>query len=222
MTAGGQPPSVRARPARSNRSPRPTPRPSAPPSLRLGLGVGRVHHRRDLLLRAADRDVRVLDAEEAGRSPRTTDALADPGFWSSLGYSFIIGVITVALSIALIVPTAYWVRLRVPRLRPLVEFVTLLPFVIPPVVLVFGLIRVYSRPPAPVHLHRHRQHGAPGLRLRHPVAAVHVPRRRHRAAGDRHPEPHRGRAEPRRRLVHDHRAGHPAEPARRAPVAARS
>ena len=54
------------------------------------------------------------------------------------------------LSIALIVPTAYWVRLRVPRLRPVVEFVTLLPFVIPPVVLVFGLIRAYSRPPLPL------------------------------------------------------------------------
>jgi len=78
-----------------------------------------------------------------------SDALANPGFWSSLGYSFIVGVITVALSIALIVPTAYWVRLRVPRLRPLVELVTLLPFVIPPVVLVFGLIRAYSRPPLP-------------------------------------------------------------------------
>jgi putative spermidine/putrescine transport system permease protein len=78
-----------------------------------------------------------------------SDALTNPGFWSSLGYSFIVGVITVVLSIALIVPTAYWVRLRVPRLRPLVELVTLLPFVIPPVVLVFGLIRAYSRPPLP-------------------------------------------------------------------------
>ena len=53
------------------------------------------------------------------------------------------------VSLALIVPTAFWVRLRVPRLRPIVEFVTLLPFVIPPVVLVFGLIRIYSRPPLP-------------------------------------------------------------------------
>jgi putative spermidine/putrescine transport system permease protein len=49
----------------------------------------------------------------------------------------------------LVVPTAYWVQLRVPRARSIVEFVTLLPFVIPPVVLVFGLIRVYSRPPVP-------------------------------------------------------------------------
>ena len=78
-----------------------------------------------------------------------TNSFADPRFLSSLGYSFVIGLVTVVLSIALIVPTAYWVRLRAPRLRPIVEFVTLLPFVIPPVVLVFGLIRAYSKPPLP-------------------------------------------------------------------------
>jgi putative spermidine/putrescine transport system permease protein len=51
------------------------------------------------------------------------------------------------LSLLIIVPTAYWVRLRAPRLRPLVEFVTLMPFVVPPIVLVFGLIRTYAGPP---------------------------------------------------------------------------
>jgi putative spermidine/putrescine transport system permease protein len=79
-----------------------------------------------------------------------TNSFADQRFPSSVLYSFVIGVITVILSIALIVPTAYWVRLRAPRLRPVVEFVTLLPFVIPPVVLVFGLIRAFSRPPLPL------------------------------------------------------------------------
>jgi putative spermidine/putrescine transport system permease protein len=79
-----------------------------------------------------------------------TNSFADSKFASSLAYSFIVGVITVILSIALIVPTAYWVRLRAPRLRPIVEFVTLLPFVIPPVVLVFGLIRAYKGPPLPL------------------------------------------------------------------------
>jgi putative spermidine/putrescine transport system permease protein len=34
-----------------------------------------------------------------------------------------------------------------PKLRPVIEFITLLPFVIPAVVLVFGIIRLYSRPP---------------------------------------------------------------------------
>jgi putative spermidine/putrescine transport system permease protein len=79
-----------------------------------------------------------------------TNAFADPGFFSSLLYSFVIGVITVVLSIVLIVPTAFWVRLRAPRLRPIVEFITLLPIVVPPVVLVFGLIKAYSRPPLPL------------------------------------------------------------------------
>jgi putative spermidine/putrescine transport system permease protein len=75
------------------------------------------------------------------------DALSDPMLWTTLGYSFLIGVITIVLSILLLVPTAFWVRLRLPKIRPLVEFVTLLPFVIPPIVLVYGLVITFSRPP---------------------------------------------------------------------------
>jgi putative spermidine/putrescine transport system permease protein len=78
------------------------------------------------------------------------EMVRDPQIWSSLTYSFAIGVITIVLSIALLVPTAFWVRLRLPRLRPVVEFVTLLPFVVPPIVLVFGLISSYSGPPLPL------------------------------------------------------------------------
>lgn len=79
-----------------------------------------------------------------------TNSFADPGFFSSLLYSLVVGVVTIVASLTLIVPSAYWVQLKVPRARSIVEFVTLLPFVIPPVVLVFGLIRVYSRPPVPL------------------------------------------------------------------------
>jgi putative spermidine/putrescine transport system permease protein len=71
----------------------------------------------------------------------------DPRFVSSLVYSGLIGLATIVISILLIVPTAYWVRLRVPRARPYVEFITLLPFVIPPVILVFSLLRAFSGPP---------------------------------------------------------------------------
>jgi putative spermidine/putrescine transport system permease protein len=78
-----------------------------------------------------------------------TNAVSDPKFFTSLLYSLVIGVVTIIVSLALIVPTAYWVQLKVPRARSAVEFVTLLPFVIPAVVLVFGLIRVYSQPPLP-------------------------------------------------------------------------
>jgi len=78
------------------------------------------------------------------------NVLNSPQFWGSLGYSFVIGLITIVVSIALIVPTAFWVRLKVPRARPLVEFITLLPFVIPPIVLVFGLLRTFNKPPLPL------------------------------------------------------------------------
>lgn len=76
-----------------------------------------------------------------------TTTINDPDVWSSLLYSFVIGVVTILASIVLLVPTAYWVRLRLPRLRPVVEFVTLLPFVVPPIILVFGLVTTYSGPP---------------------------------------------------------------------------
>lgn len=76
-----------------------------------------------------------------------TNALNDPKFAGSLTFSFVVAILTIVISLAIIIPTAYWVRLRLPRLRPIVEFVTLLPFVVPPVVLVFGLIRVFSQKP---------------------------------------------------------------------------
>ncbi len=83
-----------------------------------------------------------LRARPAGAA--YTNTLKDPAFFSSLGYSFVVGLITIVVSTLIIVPTAYWVRLRLPRLRPIVEFVTLMPFVIPPVILAFGLIRSFS------------------------------------------------------------------------------
>jgi putative spermidine/putrescine transport system permease protein len=77
------------------------------------------------------------------------NSVADPKFGASLIYSITVGIITIVVAIGLLLPTAYWVRLKVPRLQPVVEFITLLPFVIPAIVLVFGLIRIYSKPPLP-------------------------------------------------------------------------
>jgi putative spermidine/putrescine transport system permease protein len=86
----------------------------------------------------------------AGASPVAIayqHVLADPKFFGSLLYSFAIGAITIVVSIGIMVPTAYWVRLRLPFLRPYVELLTLTPFVIPPVILVFGLLRSYGGAP---------------------------------------------------------------------------
>jgi putative spermidine/putrescine transport system permease protein len=72
---------------------------------------------------------------------------ADPKFLESFRYSAIMGVITVIVSILLFLPTTYWIHLKLPRLRPVVEIITLLPFIIPAIVFVFGLIRTFSRAP---------------------------------------------------------------------------
>ena len=72
---------------------------------------------------------------------------ADTNFLPAFSESIINAVATIFLSLLIVVPTAYWVTLRLPRLRPVVEFITLLPFVIPAIVLVFGIIRLYGRPP---------------------------------------------------------------------------
>ena len=71
----------------------------------------------------------------------------DTKFLPAFSESIVNAIVAIFLSLLIIVPTTYWVTLRLPRLRPVVEFITLLPFVIPAVVLVFGLIRLYSRPP---------------------------------------------------------------------------
>ena len=70
--------------------------------------------------------------------------LADPQFRETFSYSVAMALLTIAFGILLVVPTAFWVRLKLPRLRPLVEFVTLLPLVIPAIVTVFGYIRLYN------------------------------------------------------------------------------
>ncbi|MDX2139081.1 MAG: ABC transporter permease subunit [Chloroflexota bacterium] len=70
-----------------------------------------------------------------------------PGFAEALLFSVRSGLITIVLSTALIVPTAYWVHLRLPHLRPMIEFFTLIPLVIPPILLTFGLIRFFNGTP---------------------------------------------------------------------------
>jgi putative spermidine/putrescine transport system permease protein len=74
-------------------------------------------------------------------------AFQDPAFYYNFGSSLGWAVLTILISLLLVVPTTYWVHLRLPRLRPVVEFITLMPFVVPAVVLVFGLVRLYGKPP---------------------------------------------------------------------------
>jgi putative spermidine/putrescine transport system permease protein len=82
------------------------------------------------------------------RGAYTLDAywtvLADPRFQQTFTYSVLMALATIAFGVLLVVPTAYWVRLKLPRWRPVLEFITLLPLIIPPIVIVFGYIRLYT------------------------------------------------------------------------------
>jgi len=74
-------------------------------------------------------------------------AFQDPRFYESFGYSFVWAILTILCSMLLIIPTAYWVHLKLRKIKPVIEFITLMPFVVPAVVLAFGLIRLYGKPP---------------------------------------------------------------------------
>ncbi|PRD42694.1 spermidine/putrescine ABC transporter permease [Phyllobacterium phragmitis] len=69
---------------------------------------------------------------------------ADPNFQATFGYSTLMALMTIVFGVLLVVPTAYWIRLRLPQLRPIVEFITLMPLVIPAIVIVFGYLRIYN------------------------------------------------------------------------------
>jgi len=68
-------------------------------------------------------------------------------FWHTIKISFLLAVETIVISLLLFVPTMYWVHLKVPRLRPVIGFMALVPFVVPPIVMVVGLLRTFKGTP---------------------------------------------------------------------------
>jgi putative spermidine/putrescine transport system permease protein len=72
------------------------------------------------------------------------NVLGDPQFRETFGFSVAMALFTIVLGVLIVTPTAFWVRLKMPKLRPVIEFITLLPLVIPPIVIVFGYIRLYN------------------------------------------------------------------------------
>jgi putative spermidine/putrescine transport system permease protein len=68
--------------------------------------------------------------------------ISQSGFGSSLWLSVRLAIVTTVITLALMVPTTVYVHLRLPRLRRLLEGITILPIVIPPVVLIIGVLQV--------------------------------------------------------------------------------
>jgi putative spermidine/putrescine transport system permease protein len=64
------------------------------------------------------------------------------GFSDALVLSLKLALITTVLTLVLMVPTTIYVHLRLPGLRRFLESITILPIVIPPVVLIVGVLDV--------------------------------------------------------------------------------
>ena len=66
-------------------------------------------------------------------------AFHDPAFMPALIYSLKLAVGAIIVTLGLLLPTALWVHLRIPRAAPLVEVLSVLPYVVPPIALVVGV-----------------------------------------------------------------------------------
>jgi putative spermidine/putrescine transport system permease protein len=69
-----------------------------------------------------------------------TRPMGDPDFRKSFTLSVQLAFGTVLLTLVLLLPTTLWVHLRLPKARAFVEFLTVLPYVIPPIALVAGIL----------------------------------------------------------------------------------
>jgi putative spermidine/putrescine transport system permease protein len=68
-----------------------------------------------------------------------SEAFHDPDFGPTLTLSLKLALGTVLATLLLLLPTAIFVHLKLPKARALVEFVTVLPYVVPPIALVAGV-----------------------------------------------------------------------------------
>ena len=58
--------------------------------------------------------------------------------------SFKLALGAIVVTLALMLPTAMWVHLRIPKARGIVETLTVLPYVVPPIALVVGVIGAFQ------------------------------------------------------------------------------
>ena len=77
---------------------------------------------------------------------------SDPDFWPTLRLSLELSLATTILTVVLVTPTAYWVQMRLPSMRPLMDFLALVPFAVPAIVMALGLYEMYGTPSALVSI----------------------------------------------------------------------
>ena len=75
---------------------------------------------------------------------------SDPDFSQTFITSLELATASTILAVVLVTPTAYWVQLRIPRARPLMDVLTLIPFAMPAIILAVGLVQEYSGSASPL------------------------------------------------------------------------
>jgi putative spermidine/putrescine transport system permease protein len=81
---------------------------------------------------------------QAYRQIFTSPGLGQITLGGALLYSLEIAVVTIAITLGLMLPTQLLLHLRLPRWRGIVEVLTVLPLVFPPIVFVVGISNVYA------------------------------------------------------------------------------
>lgn len=71
-----------------------------------------------------------------------TSLTSQAGFGSAIWLSTQLALVTIVVELLLMVPTTVFIHLRLPRMKRVMDFVTALPLVIPPVVLILGVLDV--------------------------------------------------------------------------------
>jgi putative spermidine/putrescine transport system permease protein len=74
-------------------------------------------------------------------------AFANVYFAITLRNSMIVSFASVIVSLIVVVPAVYWVYIRLPQAKPLLDLLMILPFGIPTVVLALALVQVYDFQP---------------------------------------------------------------------------
>src|SRR5205809_888278 len=74
---------------------------------------------------------------------------SDPDFSQTFITSLELATASTILAVVLVTPTAYCVQLRIPRARPLMDVLTLIPFAMPAIILAVGLVQEYNGSASP-------------------------------------------------------------------------
>jgi putative spermidine/putrescine transport system permease protein len=72
---------------------------------------------------------------------------ADPRVVEAFIRSFALAIAAVVLDIVLVVPAAYWARVRNPRIRNVIEVAAAIPFALPYLVVAFGILTLFGNGP---------------------------------------------------------------------------